>query len=135
MRRRPAIEVEFDDHIEPAIDPEHAGPGADVEHTLRQMQEVLWRFPMAARAAYSALVAEGRAYEQTPEGAELMQQLLRSPRSHRLRVIWEVLTLSSMDEGGAGAVPTMFLDRLCKTLVTERIEPTLTRLFERVRRE
>jgi hypothetical protein len=105
----------------------------EVDQTLRAIQELLMRFPMATQAAFSALVAEGRAYAQTEEGAELLQQLTHSKRANRARVVWEILTLSGITDQRTQAVPSLFLDKIARTLVVERLEPLLSRLFDRNR--
>lgn len=101
--------------------------------TLRLAQEVLMRFPMAAQAAFNVLVAEGREYARTPEGAELFSRLAHGNQANRLRVIWEILTLSGITEQKSSAIPSVFLDRLARTLLVEKLEPMLARLFERER--
>ena len=46
-------------------------------------------------------------------------------------MLWEVLTLSGVQEEPKGALPSVLLDKLTRTLVVEKIEPLLARLFER----
>jgi len=103
----------------------------EIDQTLRAIQALLMRFPMATQAAFSALVAEGRAYAQTRAGAELLQQLMHSKRANRARVVWEILTLSGITDQRTQAVPSLFLDKIARTLVVERLEPLLSRLFDR----
>jgi hypothetical protein len=107
------------------------GERTEEADTLRSLQELLMRFPLATQAAFSALVAEGRHYAGTPDGARLLQELTHSKRAHRARVVWEILTLSGITDQKTHAVPSVFLDKMARTLVFERLEPILARLFDR----
>lgn len=113
----------------PAIGSEE--PDGEAFEAVRTFHEVLLRYPLAAQAAFSALVAEGKAYADTPEGHDLLRRISRSKKAARLRIIWEVLTMSGMTEKPEGALPGVFLDKLARTLTVEGIEPLIARLFER----
>src|SRR5580693_1180923 len=65
----------FDRLIAPAFRPaEDAGEGAAEDgalgEILRRAQLLLLKHPVAAQAAFAALIAEGRRFAATPEGAE-----------------------------------------------------------------
>lgn len=138
MFRKATLEVK----LHPRSDVADSSPPsvADSQHeknehldSLRFLQETLLRFPMASQAAFSALVAEGRQYAKTPDGQRMLVALARSPRTARARVIWEVLTMSSITDKVSGAIPSVYLDKLARTLAVEKLEPLLAQLFERRR--
>jgi hypothetical protein len=104
---------------------------ANLEQGLRRLQEVLLRHPLAVQAAFSALVAEGRTFAKTAEGAELRDRLARSSRFGKARMVWEVLTMSGFTERPQGALPGVFVDALARAMVSDRLEPLLSRIFEK----
>ncbi len=111
--------------------PSVPGPAGDaaVEETLRAVQRALFRHPVAAQSAFRALVAEGRRYAGTPEGAELLERLRRSAAVARARLLWEVLSVRSFAETEEG-MPELFVDRLASALRVEHLEPLLARALE-----
>jgi hypothetical protein len=104
---------------------------AELARLLESIRGSVFRHPIATQAAFAALVAEGRRFAMTPEGAALLQALLRSPTISRLRVAWEVLTMSAFVESPQGAVPSVFIDTLVQRLKVTALEPLLARLLER----
>src|SRR5580692_407187 len=80
----------FDRLIAPALRPAEdaeEGPAPDTELSaiLRRAQLVLLKHPVAAQAAYAALIAEGRRFAATPEGAEWAAALAGSEELRRGR--------------------------------------------------
>ena len=53
--------------------------------------------PAAARGLHDLLVAEGRRYAETPDGAELRDALAGSEAVENLRRIWETVSLNVLD--------------------------------------
>jgi hypothetical protein len=105
----------------------------ELARLLESIRGAVFRHPIATQAAFAALVAEGRRFSTTPEGAALLQALLRSSTISRLRVAWEVLTMSAFVESPEGAVPSVFIDTLVRRLKVTALEPLLARLLERRR--
>ncbi len=97
---------------------------------LRQLQFSLLRHPVAAQAAFSAIVAEGRRFAETEEGREWLLRLQDSDLARRGRVVWEVVTLKMLEERSPDPLPSAYLDALVKTCASEELEPLLARLFE-----
>jgi hypothetical protein len=96
---------------------------------LREAQRLIVRYPVAAQAAFAAVVAEGRAYAATSEGAALRRRLVGSELVRRGRVVWEVGTLNVLEEEPATALPSKLMDALAKAATVPDLEPMLTRLF------
>lgn len=96
---------------------------------LRRAQRLLLEHPAAAQRIFSALVAEGRRYAETPEGAALADRLAGSELIRRGRVVWEVTTLNLLEESPPAALPTRLLDVFARATAVEALEPFLARLF------
>ena len=96
---------------------------------LRQAQRLMLEHPAAAQRMFSALVAEGRRYAETPEGAALAERLAGSDLIRRGRVLWEVATLNLLEESAPSVLPTRLLDLFAQATAVEALEPFLARLF------
>jgi hypothetical protein len=113
--------------------PEGVEDDGELFHLLRSLQNAVFRHPIAIQSLYAALVREGREYAKTPEGAELLQGLARSPGLAKTRMAWEVITLSAFVEHPDSALPSVFIDKLVREIKVSALEPILSRLFERKR--
>ncbi len=96
---------------------------------LRQAQQLILRYPVSAQALFASVVAEGRAFAETPDGAALRDRLAGSELIRRGRVVWEVGTLNVLEEEPATALPSKLMDALAKAATVPDLEPMLTRLF------
>lgn len=103
----------------------------DVIRALTRLQRAIFRYPLATQAAFAALVAEGRRYAATPEGAELKRRLEYSESAGHARMLWEVLSLSTFTERSDGALPSVLLEGLVRAIKTKHLEPLLSKVFER----
>jgi hypothetical protein len=104
---------------------------AEMVEALGVLQKAIFKYPLAIQAAFGALVAEGRAFAETPEGAQWRDRLSRSKSLGRARMVWEVLSLSAFTERYEGLLPTVLADTLVRAIKTRHLEPTLSKLFER----
>ncbi|MFO7177826.1 MAG: hypothetical protein DIU78_003910 [Pseudomonadota bacterium] len=106
--------------------------GEDFEalRTLAELRRGILRYPMAVQAAFSALVREGRAFAETPEGAEWKRRLVAAKSTGRARMVWDVISLGAFGERASGPLPTVFLDALCEALRRPRLEHLLARLVD-----
>ena len=99
---------------------------------LSQLQGALLRYPDAAQALLSALVAEGRAHARTPEGAALRDALVDSELLRRLWRSWEVTSLWMFDADAApSTLPSGYVDALFLTAGSDDLEALLARLVAR----
>jgi len=104
-------------------------PDDELLASLRQVQHLLIRHPLAAQAAFRALVREGRRYGATPEGAARRAELAGSELVEKGRVVWEVVTLKTLEEDGDSVLPTQLLDALARAAHRDHLEPLLGQLF------
>jgi hypothetical protein len=113
-----------------------AVPSADADEesirlALTQVHRSIFKYPIAVQAAFSALVAEGRRFAQTPEGQQWRTRLTQAEETGRARMLWEVLSLGSFTEHNDSPLPSVLVDTLVHTLRTKKLEPLLAKLFER----
>jgi hypothetical protein len=107
-----------------------AATASAVERVLEAVQQAVFRYPVATKAAFRALVAEGRRYAGTAEGAELLVRLQGSAGVERARLVWDVLTVRAFADDG-DALPAFFVDRLAEALRSDHLEPLLGRVMGR----
>jgi hypothetical protein len=108
---------------------ELSDPEQEEIRVLRAAQLLLLKYPVAGQAAFSALIAEGRRFAQTPEGEVWKRRLSRSSLVHRARLVWEITTLWMLEENPPHLLPSAYLDALCMAASSEELEPLLDRLF------
>ncbi len=101
---------------------------ADVLRLLDQAQGVLLRHPVAAQAGFAALVAEGRRFAGTPEGARWAAVLAGSELMQRARWVWETTSLNLLEEDPDTLVPSTYLEALLRASETPDLEAVLSRV-------
>ena len=104
---------------------------AELTALLGQLQGAILKHPVAAQAAFAALVAEGRAFAKTPEGRAWHQRLASSPLVERGRSLWELTTLGVLEDDRSVVVPSRILDAFVKLAHENLVETVLTRLYTR----
>lgn len=109
---------------------EDAAEGESVE-LMRRLQALLLQHPLAAQAAFSALLAEGRRFAATPEGAAWKTALADSDLVRNGRLLWDVLSLNLLEEEPSTLVPSSYLEALFRAASS----PDLEGLMRRVRDE
>lgn len=82
---------------------------------LRAAQTVLVKYPVAAQAAFAALVREGRHFASTDEGRRWKERLSGSPLLARARTLFEGLAGGVVSEG-AEALPSAYVDAFLRAL-------------------
>lgn len=110
----------------PTID---IGEEAESLALLRHLQGAVLEHPVAAQAAFAALVREGRAFSRTPEGMEWACRLSASRLVEKGRAIWEVATLNVLEEDSSTIVPSRILDAFVKLTHEHAVETLLARLY------
>jgi hypothetical protein len=108
-------------------------PPGETDDLLRALQMVLLKHPLAAQAAFSALIAEGRKFGETPEGRQWRARLSRSKLAQRGRVVWEVATLNMLRESPGeeeGPLPSALVDGFLRAASDPELEPMLSKVFE-----
>ena len=100
---------------------------ARVDQAIRQLTRAIVKHPIAAQAAYHALVREGRAFAQTDEGRRIRAQLAGSELVARLRTAWELVTFGMLrDETPPGAIPSVLIEALVQAVLRDRFEARLS---------
>jgi hypothetical protein len=104
-------------------------PEDELARVIWQAQVLLLKHPVAARAAFRAVAAEGRRFAETEEGARWKARLAGSELIRRGRSVWEVATLGMVDET-TRVLPTQFVDMLSYAAGLADLEPVLARAVE-----
>ena len=130
--------ADFDRLFDPSrVDPQRAGllpaEGDDEDERLlarlRAAQVILLKYPIAAQALIAALIAEGRRFAATPEGARWKESLAGSDLLRRGRAVWEAATLRAFDADPERPLPTTYLEAFARACQRGDLEPLLARLF------
>jgi hypothetical protein len=114
-----------------AASPNPDDGNAELGRALGNLHRALFRYPMAAQAAFSALVAEGRRFAKTPEGADWQKRLLSARETGSAQLLWEILSSRTFTERSEGALPSTLLDALSRAIRIKSVEPLLARILER----
>lgn len=98
-----------------------------VDQAIQQLARAIVKHPLAAQAAYRALVREGRAFAATDEGRHVRAGLARSELAARLRTAWQLVTFGML-EGDAppGAIPSVLVEALVQAVFRSRFEARLS---------
>src|SRR5262245_33554820 len=97
--------------------------------TLQSLQRVLMKHPIAFQAAYSALIAEGKKFEVTPEGRRLKAKLEGSSIVSQLRYVFDLTTFSLLERDSPDVLPSAYCDTLFMLAASERSDDLLDLLF------
>jgi hypothetical protein len=92
---------------------------------LRKLQGLLLQYPVASQATFSALVAEGRRFATTPEGAEWKAALAGSELVRNGRQLWDALALDRVEEDASTVVPSAYLEALFQGAASPELERLL----------
>lgn len=101
---------------------------AELVTVIAHAQRAIFEHPIAAQAAFAALVAEGREFQKTAEGAAWRERLERSPLREKAEAIWEGLTLNILEQDKQTVVPSRIVDLLVKLLHERALDTILAKL-------
>jgi hypothetical protein len=79
-------------------------------HLIRRLQAFILKHPVAAKAAFAALVEEGLAFATTPEGRAWRKKLAGSELLHRARLVLDLPGFSLLERRTETAYPSAYLD-------------------------
>jgi hypothetical protein len=96
---------------------------------LRTLQMIVLKHPEASRAAFSALVAEGRRFARTESGARWRARLRGSALINRAALVWQTATMNLLDSDGT-ALPSSFIDAITMAASGPDRDALLARLFD-----
>jgi hypothetical protein len=103
----------------------------ELTRVLRRVNEALFRYPLAAQAAFSSLVAEGRRYARTPEGAVWRDRLLAARETANAQLLWEILSSRTFMADSSGVLPDTLVDSLSRAIRLRGLEPLLARILRK----
>src|SRR5438105_2901475 len=95
----------------------------------RSLQRILLKHPVACQAAFNALLAEGRRFNQTTEGREWSERLAHSSLLQKARLVFDLSTLGLLEEGEAAHVPSAYLDAIFLAASGTDTDELLNHLF------
>ncbi|RKG64326.1 hypothetical protein D7V80_27370 [Corallococcus sp. CA054B] len=95
---------------------------------LRRLQVLMLKHPIVVQAAFCALVAEGRRFAATPEGAAWKSTLASSPLLQQGRRLWDALSLNIPEEDPATVLPSAYIEALFQATGSARLEELLRQL-------
>ena len=100
---------------------------------LRRLQAFALKHPVATKAIFAGLAAEGEAFAATPEGALWRDKLAGSELLHRARLLADLPGLALLERRSDAAYPSAYLDAIFTFASSRRpeamIEPLLDREF------
>jgi hypothetical protein len=95
---------------------------------LEQARVFLLRHPIASQAMFTALVAEGRRYASTEQGAAWARSLAASPAMLRAREVWEATSLNLLTADPDARVPSTWVEALLRAVELPELDRLLARL-------
>jgi len=116
----------FNRLLEPALAGE--APGDATTGLLLRLRLLLLKHPVAAQAAFSALVAEGRSFAATPEGAAWKSALASSDLVRRGQRLWDAISFNILEEDPGTIVPSAYLDALLRAAEGADVDDLLRRI-------
>lgn len=95
---------------------------------LIELHRLLLTHPVAMKAAFRALVNEGRSHAKTPEGHALRDRLLRSPKMRSASLLFRSLSMGILNDDDSTVLPSTYVDTLVRLIDEGNIEAVLARL-------
>ncbi|MGO9156957.1 hypothetical protein [Mycobacterium sp.] len=110
----------------PAPPDEASGSERTVFDLLVGVRRAVLGNPAAARGLHDLLVAEGRRYADTPDGAQLRDALVTSEAVENLRRVWETLSLNVLDgPAAANAAPDAWAELLADAVIGRGLDDSI----------
>jgi hypothetical protein len=110
----------------PAPPDEACGSERTVFDLLLGARRAVLGNPTAARQLHDLLVAEGRRYAQTAEGARLRDALTASEAVENLRRVWETVSLNVLDGPAApSAAPDAWAELLADAVIGHGLDDAI----------
>ncbi|AUX28302.1 uncharacterized protein SOCE836_003720 [Sorangium cellulosum] len=88
------------------------------------------KHPVAAQAAFAALIAEGRRFAATPEGAEWAAALAGSDLVRRGRQVWDAVGMNMLEDDPDAILPSAYLEALLRAARSPDLEAALRGLYD-----
>ncbi|WP_437317531.1 hypothetical protein [Sorangium sp. So ce385] len=121
----------FERLLAPAARPAEGGEGAGaIPAILRRAQLLVLKHPVAAQAAFAALIAEGRRFAATPEGTEWAAALAGSDLVRRGRQVWDAVGMNMLEDDPDAILPSAYLEALLRAARSPDLEDALRGLYD-----
>lgn len=105
-------------------------PEDELSRLLYELRWLVLQHPVAAQAAYRALVAEGRAYAETEEGRRWRERFAGSELVRRGKSVWELGTLGMLDAESDRVLPSQLVEAFARAASRRDLEDALARRLE-----
>lgn len=119
-------EVATDDTL-PVLD---LAPADDTVALVRMVQKFVLTHPAAAKAIFAGLIAEGRAFAETPAGGVTRQHLEQSELVHKARLLLDLPGLSMLEPDDGAVLPSTLVDTVFMMAANSDDDNFLSALFE-----
>ncbi|MBV1878977.1 MAG: hypothetical protein KUG79_15160 [Pseudomonadales bacterium] len=100
-----------------------------LDNILAEIRQVILKHPVAAQAAYSSLLAEGKRFAATEAGKVAVPRVKNSELANRLRLVWELSSGWMLDEKPQGPLPSSFIDAIFLAANENNIDELLKKLY------
>jgi hypothetical protein len=92
---------------------------------LLEVRRAMWRHPGAAQALFRAVVAEGRRFAGTAEGAAIAERLAGSETIDSVRVVWDLVTSRALEDDPRAVLPSVVVEAFVKSATDRSLEDIL----------
>ena len=96
---------------------------------LRALQRAMLTHPVAAQTAFTALMAEGRRFGETPDGRRWKERLVKSALLQQACYVFDLTTLGMLEEQSGSSLPSSYLDALFMVAASGDADALLNQLF------
>jgi len=107
-------------------------PADDLLLQILQKASLALHHPVAAQAVFSAFVAEGRRFAETPEGRQWKAALADSELVRRGTAVWEGSVLNTLEDNSAALLPSTILDAIVQAAGRRDVVAFLDNLQKRL---
>ena len=105
-------------------------PADETVALIQMVQKFVLTHPAAAKAIFAGLMAEGRAFAQTPPGATARQELEQSELVHKARLLLDLPGLSMLEPDDGAVLPSTLVDTVFMMAANSEDDGFLSALFE-----
>ncbi|MGZ4582952.1 MAG: hypothetical protein ACXVYI_01100 [Mycobacterium sp.] len=110
----------------PAPPDDACGPERTIFDLLVGARRAVLGNPAAARRLHDLLIAEGRRYANTPDGARLRDALVTSEAVENLRRVWETVSLNVLDgPASPNGAPDAWADLLADAVIGHGLDDSI----------
>ncbi len=104
-------------------------PDDPLAEFLSEVSLLLVKHPIAAQAAFAALLAEGRRFATTPEGERWKAALAGSELVRRGHALWEGSLLKVLEDSSEAVMPTAILEAIVQAISRQDITDLLHKVL------